>query len=80
MIFGEWMYTKQNLEAIEKAISDMQSGRRVVGVSYGDTRVQYANITLDELINLRNRIRSNIQDAEKLNKRRVIFRTEKGLA
>ena len=80
MIFGEWMYTKQNLESIEKAISDMQSGRRVVGVSYGDTRVQYANITLDELINLRNRIKSNIQDAEKLNKRRVIFTTEKGLA
>jgi hypothetical protein len=58
------MYTKQNLESIEKAIGDMQAGRRVVGASYGDTRVQYANITLDELINLRNRIKSGIEDSE----------------
>jgi hypothetical protein len=74
------MYTKQNLEAIEKAISDMQAGRRIVGVSYGDTRLQYANITLAELLNLRNRIRAGIEDPKKLNKRRIIFTTSKGLA
>jgi hypothetical protein len=74
------MYSAENLQAIEKAISDMQAGRRVVGVSYGDTRVQYANITLAELISLRNRIKSNVQDAAKLNKRRVIFQTAKGLS
>jgi hypothetical protein len=74
------MYDKKNLEAIEKAISDMQSGRRVVGVSYGDTRVQYANITLAELINLRNRIKSGIEDPEKSQKRQVIFITSKGIA
>jgi hypothetical protein len=73
------MYTKENLEAIEKAISDMQSGRRVVGVSYGDTRLQYANLTLAELLNLRNRIKSGLQDPEKFNKRRIIFTTSKGL-
>jgi hypothetical protein len=44
-----FMHTKENLEAIEKAISDMQSGRRIVGVSYGDTRVQYATITLQNI-------------------------------
>jgi hypothetical protein len=80
MIFGGWMYDKKNLEAIEKAISDMQAGRRIVGVSYGDTRVQYANITLAELISLRNRIRSGIEDSKKLNKRRIVFVTSKGLA
>jgi hypothetical protein len=74
------MYDKKNLEAIEKAISDMQAGRRIVGVSYGDTRVQYANITLTELINLRNRIKAGIEDPEKFNKRRIIFMTSKGLA
>jgi hypothetical protein len=74
------MYDKKNLEAIEKAISDMQAGRRIVGVSYGDTRVQYANITLDELISLRNRIRAGIEDPEKFNKRQIIFMTSKGLA
>jgi hypothetical protein len=72
------MYTKENLEAIEKAIADMQAGRRVVGVSYGDTRVQYANITLDELLKLRNRIKSNT-DSEKFSKRQIIFMTSKGL-
>jgi hypothetical protein len=74
------MYDRKNLEAIEKAISDMQAGRRIVGVSYGDTRVQYANITLAELINLRNRVKSGIEDPEKFNKRRIIFTTTKGLA
>jgi hypothetical protein len=73
------MYTKENLEAIEKAISDMQSGRRVVGASYGDTRVQYANISLTELIGLRNRIKTTLEDPEKNAKRQVIFTTSKGL-
>jgi cytochrome c551/c552 len=74
------MYDKKNLKAIEKAISDMHAGRKIVGVSYGDTRAQYANITLNELINLRNRIRAGIEDPEKFNKRRIIFMTSKGLA
>jgi hypothetical protein len=73
------MYSKENLEAIEKAISDMQSGRRIVGVSYGDTRVQYATITLDELLKLRNRIKSGMEDTERLNKRRIVFMTSKGI-
>jgi hypothetical protein len=72
------MYSKQNLEAIEKAISNLQSGRRVVGVSYGDTRLQYANITLDELLKLRNRIKASLNDSN-INKRRIIFTTSKGL-
>jgi hypothetical protein len=74
------MYDKKNLEAIEKAISDMQAGRRVVGVSYGDTRVQYANLTLTELINLRNRIKSGVEDSEGGVKRQVCFVTSKGLS
>jgi hypothetical protein len=74
------MYTKQNLESIEKAISDMQSGRRVVGASYGETRVQYANLTLSELINLRNQIKSGIENSEGNAKRQVRFVTSKGLS
>jgi hypothetical protein len=74
------MYDKKNLEAIEKAISDLQSGRRVTSVWYGDTRLQYAEVDLQDLLNLRNRIKSGIEDLEKLNKRRVIFTTSKGLS
>jgi hypothetical protein len=69
------MYTKENLEAVEKAIGDIQSGRRVVGASYGETRVQYANTSLAELINLRSRIIADLGGG----KRRVIFTTSKGL-
>jgi hypothetical protein len=74
------MYDKKNLEAIEKSIEDMQSGRRVVGASYGETRVQYANLTLSELINLRNRIRAGIESSDVNAKRQVRFITSKGLA
>ena len=73
------MYTKQNLEAIEKAISDLQTGRRIVGVSYGDTRLQYSTITLAELLKLRSQIKSGLDDPEKLNKRRIVFITSKGI-
>ncbi|GHT95321.1 hypothetical protein FACS1894122_12740 [Alphaproteobacteria bacterium] len=73
------MFNRENLESIEKAINDFQAGRRVIGVSYGDTRLQYANITLDELLKLRNRIKAGLEDPEKNNKRQVIFATTKGL-
>jgi hypothetical protein len=43
------------------------------------TRLQYANITLDELLKLRNRIKSRFEDSGKLNKRRIVFMTSKGL-
>jgi hypothetical protein len=42
--------------------------------------VQYASITLAELISLRNRIKSGMEDTEKLSKRRIVFITSKGLA
>ncbi|GHU14992.1 hypothetical protein FACS189449_12350 [Alphaproteobacteria bacterium] len=73
------MFNRENLEAIEKAIRDMQAGRRVVGVSYGDTRLQYANITLDELLKLRNRIKAGLEESGKNSKRQVIFTTSKGI-
>ena len=50
------MYTQEYLEAVEKAICDLQSGKRVTSVSYGDTHVQYAPINLDELLKLRSQI------------------------
>ncbi|GHT98295.1 hypothetical protein FACS1894126_3600 [Alphaproteobacteria bacterium] len=73
------MYSKQNLEAIEKAISELQSGRRVTSVWYGDTRLQYASVDLQDLLNFRNRIKAGLEDPEKTNKRQVIFTTSKGL-
>lgn len=74
------MYTQKHLEVIEKAICDLQNGKRVTSVSYGDTHVQYANLNLDDLLKLRSQIKSGMaDDALSSRKRQVIFSTSKGL-
>lgn len=67
---------EQKLEAVEKAIMDLQSGKRVTSVQYGDTRVQYAEINLQELIDLRTKIKAAMNTN---NHRQVHFSTSKGL-
>lgn len=72
------MYTQRYLEAVEKAICDLQSGKRVTSVSYGDTHVQYASVNLADLLKLRSQIKSNLK-ASNSHKRQVIFSTSKGV-
>ena len=72
------MYTQKYLEEVEKAICDLQSGKRVTSVSYGDTHVQYAPINLDELLKLRSQIKANLNNPNS-RKRQVIFSTSKGV-
>lgn len=72
------MYTQEYLEAIEKAILELQSGKRVTSVSYGDTHVQYASINLADLLKLRSQIKAGLSDVS-LRKRQVIFSTSKGV-
>lgn len=62
---------------IEKAILDLQMGKRVVSVQYGDTRVQYASVDLDALKELRSQIKASFSGAS--GKRQVIFSTSKGI-
>ena len=71
------MYTSDDLNAIERAILDLQLGKRVTSVTYGDTNVQYAATNLDDLIQLRNQILATISDSS--TKRQVVFSTSKGL-
>ena len=71
------MYTQEYLEAVEKAICDLQSGKRVTSVSYGDTHVQYATINIDELLKLRSQIKAGFSETNS-RKRQVIFSTSKG--
>lgn len=73
-----FMYTQEYLEAVEKAICDLQSGKRVTSVSYGDTHVQYATINIDELLKLRSQIKAGLSDTNP-RKRQVIFSTSKGV-
>ena len=72
------MYTQEYLEAIEKAICDLQLGKRVTSVSYGDTHVQYAPVNLEDLLRLRSQIKAGITESNSRN-RQVIFTTSKGM-
>lgn len=72
------MFAPKDLESIEKAISDLQSGKRIAAVSYGDTRIQYAAVDLQDLLNLRQRIKSGLK-GDVQQKRQVIFSTSKGV-
>ncbi|MBQ3565291.1 MAG: hypothetical protein IJA14_04030 [Alphaproteobacteria bacterium] len=56
------MYTQEYLEAVEKAICDLQSGKRVTSISYGDTHVQYAPINLEDLLRLRSQIKASLAE------------------
>ena len=67
---------KEQLAAIEKAIVDLQSGKRVTSVQYGDTRVQYAEVDLDKLLQLRSQIKASLRVTQN---RQVHFTTSKGL-
>lgn len=70
------MYTQEYLNSVEQAIMELQSGKRVTFVWYGDTRVQYAEVDLDKLLNLRTKIKSSLQGGTN---RQVIFSTSKGI-
>ena len=72
------LYTQEYLEAVEKAICDLQSGKRVTSVSYGDTHVQYAPINLADLLKLRSQIKAGLAETNS-HKRQVIFSTSKGV-
>ena len=66
----------EKLEAIEKAILDLQLGKRVTSVQYGDTRVQYAEVDLDKLLQIQSQIKANLRGAKN---RQIHFTTSKGL-
>ena len=72
------MYMQEYLEAVEKSICDLQSGKRVTSVSYGDTHVQYASINLADLLKLRSQIKASLSESNS-RKRQVIFSTSKGV-
>lgn len=63
------------LEEVEKAIQELQAGKRVVSVRHGESQVQYAQTSINELLQLRNQIKS----VQQKNNRQVIFSTSKGL-
>jgi hypothetical protein len=76
------MYTPQDLQNIDEAIEKLQLGKRVVSVSYGQHTVRYADINLSELLNLRQRIKSELGttgDDGQPKRRHMHFATHKGI-
>ena len=72
-------YTEADLQAVQDAINKLQSGERVVQVAHDGHVVKYAEVELDELLKLRNQIKSVVKAAGQKNKRRIQIISNKGV-
>ena len=70
------MYNQEYLNQVEEAIKKLQSGERVVSIAYGDHVVRYAEVQINDLLNLRQRIKAELKTVAK---RKIIFSTNKGI-
>ncbi|MGL9762921.1 MAG: gpW family protein [Wolbachia sp.] len=70
------MYSEEYLTQVEKAIQKLQSGERVVSIAYGDHVVRYAEVDINDLLSLRQRIKAELKTVAK---RKIIFSTSKGI-
>lgn len=73
------MYTEDFLNQVKKAIKKLQRGERVVSIAYGDHVVRYAEVQINDLLNLRQRIKAELKVAGMKPKRRIVFSTNKGI-
>ncbi|WP_349967022.1 gpW family head-tail joining protein [Wolbachia endosymbiont of Armadillidium arcangelii] len=73
------MYSEEYLTQVEKAIQKLQSGERVVSIAYGDHVVRYAEVQINDLLSLRQRIKGELKIAGMKPKRKIIFATNKGV-
>lgn len=72
------MYSESDLQKVEQAIFEFRSGKCAVNVWYGDTSVQYSEVNLKELFELRKIIKSQ-QKSHATRNRQIIFSTSKGV-
>lgn len=73
------MYSEEYLTQVEKAIQKLQSGERVVSIAYGDHVVRYAEVDINDLLSLRQRIKAELKIAGMKPKRKIVFATNKGI-
>ena len=72
------VYTKNDLENVDEAIEKLQLGKRIVSVSYGNHTVRYADINLNDLLSLRQKIKASLGDSKSPKLRHMNFSTHKG--
>ncbi|WP_264685673.1 MULTISPECIES: gpW family protein [unclassified Wolbachia] len=73
------MYNQEYLSQVEEAIKKLQSGERVVSIAYGDHVVRYAEVQINDLLNLRQRIKAELKIVGMKPKRKIVFSTSKGI-
>ncbi|APR98972.1 gpW family head-tail joining protein [Wolbachia endosymbiont of Folsomia candida] len=73
------MYSEEYLLQVEKAIKKLQKGERVVSIGYGDHVVRYAEVQINDLLSLRQRIKAELKIAGQKPKRKVVFSANKGI-
>ncbi|BET31405.1 hypothetical protein [Wolbachia pipientis] len=73
------MYNEEYLFQVEQAIQKLQSGERVVSIAYGDHVVRYAEVQINDLLSLRQRIKGELKIAGMKPKRKIVFSTSKGI-
>jgi hypothetical protein len=72
-------YTETDLQAVDDAITKLQSGERVVQVAHDGHVVRYAEVQLKDLITLRNQIKSGIKIPGQRQKGRIQIISSKGV-
>lgn len=73
------MYNEEYLSQVEQAIKKLQGGERVVSIAYGDHVVRYAEVQINDLLSLRQRIKVELKIAGMKPKRKIVFSTSKGI-
>ena len=76
---GGDMYSRSDLEKIDKDIARLRCGERVRSASYGDQKVSYTDVTMSELLQLRREMKRELKLMDLQITKRLIFASHKGL-